>query len=95
MKKIPPSKNSTRLSDKLRSDSDSVHSFVTTQIKKTNKYEDFIEKEELYNLYSRFWLKEDCIPYKRKNFYRSLESFGFVEMKNGEKAVYIGIINNS
>lgn len=95
MKKIPHSRNSKRLSDKLRSDSDTVHAFVTTQIQKTNRYEDFIKKEDLYEQYSRFCLREDSTPYKRKNFYKSLESMGFVEMKNGENLVYIGIINNS
>ena len=91
MKKIPPSRNSKRMSDKLRSDSDTVHAFVSTQIAKSTEYSDFIPKDELYEMYSRFCMRDDCIPHKKKHFYRNLEAMGFVEMTNGNQQVYIGL----
>jgi hypothetical protein len=91
MKKIKPSKNSSRLTEKLRSESDSVHSFVTSQIEITNNVADYIAKDEIYELYSRFCLKDDRVPYKRLNFYNALGISGLVEMKNGNQQVYIGV----
>lgn len=91
MKKIKPSKNSTRLTEKLRSESDSIHSFVTSQLEITNNMADYIAKDEIYELYSRFCLKDDRVPYKRLNFYGGLNAVGLVEMKNGNQQVYIGV----
>ena len=91
MKKIKPSKNSTRLTEKLRSESDSIHSFVTSQLEITNSVSDYISKDEMYELYSRFCLKDDRAPYKRLNFHSGLGAFGLVEMKDGNRQVYIGV----
>lgn len=91
MKKVEPSRNSRMLSDKLRADSDTVHAFVASQIVKSLNYQDFIPKQEMYEMYSRFCAREDCAPYKRKNFYRSLEALGFVQMNNGDQQVYVGV----
>lgn len=91
LKQIKPSKNSALLSERLRSESDSIHSFITTQIVKTDAYQDYIAKDELYEMYSRFCLKDDRIPHKRMHFYRNLEVMGFVPMKNGNQMVFVGI----
>jgi P4 family phage/plasmid primase-like protien len=91
MRKIKPSKNSARLTDKLRSESDSIHSFVTSQLEITNSVADYISKDEMYELYSRFCLKDDRAPYKRLNFHSGLGTFGLVEMKDGNRQVYIGV----
>lgn len=91
MKAIKPSNNSRVLSEKLRSESDSIHSFIMSQIVKSDDCQDFIAKDELYEMYSRFCLKDDRAPYKRMHFYRNLEVLGFVEMKHGNQQVYIGI----
>ena len=91
LKAIKPSKNSATLSERLRSESDSIHSFVTTQLIKTGNYADYIAKDALYEDYSRFCLKDDRVPYKRLHFYRNLEVLGFVEMKHENQQVYIGI----
>lgn len=91
LKQIKPSKNSSALSERLRSESDSIHSFVTTEIKKTNNLNDYIAKDELYSMYSRFCLKDDRQPHKRMIFYRNLEVLGFVEMRNKNQQVYVGI----
>jgi P4 family phage/plasmid primase-like protien len=91
MKKIKPSKKSKALSDRLRSDSDSIHSFVSTQIEHSTNYADYISKDELYEMYTRFCMREDRQPHKRIHFNRSLEALGFVCMQNGEQAVYIGL----
>ena len=91
MKEVKPSNNSKVLSEKLRSESDSIHSFLVSQITKTDDCQDFIAKDELYEMYSRFCLRDDRIPNKRMHFYRNLEVLGFVEMKHGNQQVYIGI----
>lgn len=91
MKKIKPSKKSKALSDRLRSDSDSIHSFVSTQIERSTNYADYISKEDMYDMYTRFCMREDRQPHKRIHFNRSLEALGFVCMQNGEQAVYIGL----
>lgn len=91
LKAIKPSKNSVTLSERLRSESDSIHSFVTTQIVKTDDCADYIPKDAIYEDYSRFCLKDDRVPYKRMNFYRNLEVLGFVEMKKENQQVYIGV----
>ena len=91
MTKIKPSKKSKVLSDRLRSDSNSIHSFVSTQIEKSANYTDVIDREEMYDLYVRFCTQEDRQPYKRISFHRSLESLGFVCMVNADKRVYIGV----
>lgn len=91
LKSIKASKNSNMLSERLRSESDSIHSFITTEIDKTNNYADYIAKNELYEMYSRFCIKDDRQPHKRMHFYRSLEVLGFMEMQNQNQPVYIGI----
>ena len=91
LKSIKASKNSSMLSERLRSESDSIHSFITTEIDKTNNYADYIAKNELYEMYSRFCIKDDRQPHKRMHFYRSLEVLGFMEMQNQNQPVYIGI----
>lgn len=91
LKKIKPSKNSLALVNRLRAESDSIHAFVTTQIEKTGNYADYIAKDELYETYSRFCMREDRIPHKRLMFYRQLEVLGMTPMKNGNQEVYVGI----
>lgn len=91
LKKIKPSKNSKLLSDRLRSESDSIHSFLTQKTQRTGDYQDYVAKDTMYNEYSRFCLQEDRIPYKRNMFYRQIEVLGFVPMKNGNQEVFMGV----
>lgn len=91
LKEIKPSKNSALLSEKLRSESDSIHSFLTSQIERTGNYADYIAKDALYEQYSRFCMRDDRTPHKRMTFYRQLEVLGMTPMKNGEQFVYVGI----
>lgn len=91
LKQIKPSKNSDKLAERLRSESDSIHSFVTTQIEQTGEYKDYIAKDTLYEMYSRFCLQDDRAPHKRMHFFRNLEILGFVPVKNGNQLVYVGI----
>lgn len=91
MKKIAPSKRSKELSNRLRSESDSLHAFVTTQVQRTGNYADYIAKTDMYESYARFCTQEDRTPYKRSNFFRELISLGFIEMQNGNQSVYIGV----
>lgn len=91
LREIKPSKNSAKLSERLRSESDSIHSFITTQIERSGNYADYIAKDELYELYSRFCMRDDRVPHKRMHFYRNLEVLGFTPMKNGNQFVYVGI----
>lgn len=91
MKKILPSKRSKELSNRLRSESDSLHAFVTTQVQRTGNYADYVAKNDLYEAYARFCTQEDRTPYKRGHFYREIITLGFVEMQNGNQPVYIGI----
>ena len=91
LKKIKPSKNSKLLSDRLRAESDSIHSFMTTRVSRTGDYVDYVAKDTLYNEYSRFCMQEDRAPHKRMMFYRQLEVLGFSPVKNGNQEVYVGI----
>lgn len=91
LKKIVPSKNSQLLTERLRAESDSIHSFITTQIKVTNNYSDYIAKDDLYESYSRFCIKEDRQPHKKMMFYRQLEVLGMTAVKNENQLVYVGI----
>ena len=91
LKKITPSQNSKMLSDRLRSESDSIHSFITSHVEKTGDYQDFVLKETLYNEYSKFCMQDDRIPHKRMMFYRQLEVLGFGTMKNGTQEIYVGL----
>lgn len=91
LKEIKSSKNSALLSEKLRSESDSIHSFLTSQIERTGNYADYIAKDALYEQYSRFCMRDDRTPHKRMTFYRQLEVLGMTPMKNGEQLVYVGI----
>lgn len=91
LKKIKPSRNSLALVNRLRAESDSIHAFTTTQIEKTGDYADYVAKDELYEAYSRFCMREDRIPHKRMMFYRQMEVLGMVPMKNGNQEVYVGI----
>lgn len=91
LKKIKPSKNSLALVNRLRAESDSIHAFVTTQIERTGNYADYVAKDELYESYSRFCMREDRIPNKRMMFYRQLEVLGMTLMKNGNQEVYVGL----
>jgi hypothetical protein len=61
---------------------------------KSTDYADFIEKDDLYDMYTRFCMKEDRQPHKRINFNRSLEALGFTCMKHENQYVYIGIRKN-
>jgi P4 family phage/plasmid primase-like protien len=91
LKRIKPSKNSQRLSNKLRSESDSIHSYMTTQIDVTGDYNDYIARDSLYEGYSRHCMREDKVPHKRAVFYRQLEVLGFIPVRNGNQQVYVGI----
>lgn len=93
LKQIKPSQNSRNLAERLRSESDSIHSFVTTQIKQTGEYQDYIAKDTLYEMYSRFCLQDDRTPHKRMHFFRNLEVMGLIPVKNGNQFVYVGIKN--
>ena len=79
------------LVNRLRAESDSIHAFTTTQIEKTGDYADYIAKDDLYEAYSRFCMREDRVPHKRLMFYRQLEVLGMIPMKNGNQEVYVGI----
>lgn len=91
LKVIKPSKNSSKLSEKLRAESDSIHSFLTNKIIRTNDYQDYVLKDVLYNEYSKFCLKDDRVPYKRMHFFRNLEVLGFVPVKHQNDEIFVGI----
>lgn len=91
LKKVKPSRKSRELSNRLRSDSDSIHSFVSTEIERSTDYADYISKEDLYELYTRFCLREDRQPHKKIHFHRSLEAMGFMCMQHDRQQVYIGL----
>ena len=91
LKRIKPSANSKSLSDRLRSESDSIHSFLTTQVQHTEDYSDFISREDLYNAYARYCAQEDRPAHKRSMFFRQLEVIGLVPMKHKSQMVFVGI----
>ena len=91
LKKINPSKNSKMLTERLRSESDSIHSYLTSKIVFTGNYSDYISKDALYEAYSRYCIQEDRQPHKKAMFYRQLEVVGMSPMKNGNDYVYVGI----
>lgn len=92
MKRILPSANSKYLCDRLRSESDSIHAFLKEGgISVTNNYGDYIYQDDLYDAYSRFCMKDDRVPHKRINFYRCLETLGFVLATHEGKKLYVGV----
>lgn len=91
MKEIPRTKNSNRLVEGLRQDSDSIHAFLKKKC--VIKPGLSISKSQLYSEYAQFCIGAGREGSKKHGFMRSLRSQGFKEGRDIEtrEAVWQGL----
>lgn len=74
---IPRTRNSNRMVEGLRQDSDSIHAFIKKKCVTGPEYS--IPKERLYEAYTEFCISAGRESHKKHGFMRNMRSLGFTE----------------
>lgn len=82
VKEIPHTKQSDKVVETLRSDSDSIHAFITKRCK-TGKKEQVV-KQTLYEQYIQFCLDNGRESHKKHSFMRILRAQGFIDTRDSK-----------
>lgn len=87
IQEIPRTKNSNKLVEDLREDSDSIHSFITHRcsLHPTEK----ISKDKLYEEYSRYCGGLGREAHKKQSFNRNIRAQGFEEVRDPKTRKYL------
>lgn len=91
---IPRTRNSNRLVEGLRQDSDSIHAFLKKMCVTGPEYA--VKKEALYEAYAEFCIKSGRESHKKHGFMRNMRSLGFTDGReskssSGREMVWNGI----
>lgn len=89
---VQRTRNSNRLVEGLRQDSDSIHAFIKKKCVTGKEY--CISKEALYQAYVEFCMKAGRESHKKHGFMRNLRSLGMTDGRSSDKGrepVWIGI----
>lgn len=76
---IPRTRNSNRLVEGLRQDSDSIHAFIKKECVTGEEY--FIKKSTLYEAYAEFCIQSGRESHKKHSFMRNMRSLGYTESR--------------
>lgn len=79
---IPHTKQSDKIVEILRSDSDSIHAFITKRCKLGKKEQ--VTKQALYEHYVQFCLDNGRESHKKHSFMRMLRSQGFIDTRDSK-----------
>jgi P4 family phage/plasmid primase-like protien len=82
VKEIPRTRNSNRLVEGLRQDSDSIHAFLKKKCATGAEYS--VKKEALYEAYLEFCMKSGRESHKKHGFMRNMRSLGFTEGRSSK-----------
>lgn len=80
VKAIPRTKQSNKMVESLRQDSDSIHAFIMRKCVVDPKAR--ISKDTLYTAYAQFCVSSGRESHKKHNFIRTLRANGFTEVRN-------------
>jgi len=91
IKDIPRSTMSNRYVESLRSDSDSIHDFLSKECIVTEG--EYVDKTQLYENYARYCIEGGREAHKKHGFMRSIRSQGYKEGRNpsNREACWFGI----
>ena len=90
VEKIPRTKNSTRLVEVLREDSDSIHSFLNNKC--IIDVDATIDKDRLYEEYVRYCAEYGREAHKKQGFTRTLRGQGFESSRNKDNdSIWVGL----
>lgn len=79
IKEIPRTRNSNRLVESLRRDSDSIHAFISKRCLQGDEM--ICTKKELYQAYIEFCTKNGREYHKKQGFMRNLRALGYTEIR--------------